>query len=127
MPPRTSLVFGARTARELYDLPALEKMAAQWPWLTVTLAVSAEPGGYSHTGYSHTGYSQGGTGQGTIERAAIEQGTVADVVARLARAPAHDVYVCGPAAMVAATVSRLESVGLPREQIHFEDFAWSRT
>jgi NAD(P)H-flavin reductase/hemoglobin-like flavoprotein len=106
-PPRTRLVFGARTARELYDLPDLEKMAAQWPWLTVTPAVSDE---------AHSG-SEGGGGQ---------RGTVADVIASLAPSPAHEAFVCGSPAMVDATVSRLESVGMPREQIHFEEFAWSR-
>ena len=100
-PPRTHLVFGARTARELYDLPALEKMAAQLPWLTVTPAASEDPG-------------FGGP-----------RGTVADVIAGLARTPGHDAYVCGSQEMVAATVSRLESVGMPREQIHFEDFGGS--
>ena len=102
-PPRTHLVFGARTPAELYDLPALEKLAARWPWLTVTPAVSADSG------------------------FAGEQGTVADVVGRLARAPECDAYVCGSSAMTAATVSRLETIGVPREQIHFEDFGWSET
>jgi NAD(P)H-flavin reductase/hemoglobin-like flavoprotein len=102
-PPRTRLVVGARTARELYDLPDLQKMSARWPWLTVTPAVSAEPGFDG------------------------QRGTVADVIAKVFPAPAHDAYVCGSPEMVAATVSRLESVGMPREQIHFEDFAWSRT
>lgn len=102
-PPRTHLVFGARTPGELYDLPALEKMAAQWPWLTVTPAVSGEPGFVG------------------------ERGTVADVIGRIGRVSACEAYVCGSSAMVAATVGRLETIGVPREQIHFEDFGWSET
>jgi NAD(P)H-flavin reductase/hemoglobin-like flavoprotein len=102
-PPRTHLVFGACTAAELYDLPDLEKMAARWPWLTVTAAVSADPG------------YQG------------ECGTVADVAGRRVQLTGRDAYVCGSPAMVGATVSRLESLGMPRERIYVEDFGWSES
>lgn len=96
-PPRMHLVFGCRTAAELYDLPDLEKMAAGWPWLTVTPAVSAEP--------EYRG----------------ETGTVADVVGRRVPLADHDAYVCGSSAMVAATASRLLSLGMPQDQIYVED------
>jgi len=102
-PPRTHLVFGARTATELYDLPDLEKMAAQWPWLTVTSAVSEDSG--------YLG----------------ERGTVADVAGRRVQLTGRDAYVCGSPAMVAATVNRLESLGMPRECIYFEDFGGSES
>ncbi|MCL2580924.1 MAG: FAD-binding oxidoreductase [Streptosporangiales bacterium] len=105
-PPRTRLVFGTRTAADLYDLAALEKLAARWPWLTVVPVVSHD------------------------KRFAGEQGTVADSVARLLLAAPgetsrHDVYVCGSPAMVTATVGRLETLGVPREQTFYEDFGWS--
>lgn len=105
-PPRTHLVFGARTGMDLYDLAAVEKLAARWPWMTVIPVVSNDP------------------------RFAGEQGTVADAVGRRFMAAPQDagrfdVYVCGSPAMVQATVGRLESVGTPREQIFFEDFGWS--
>lgn len=105
-PPRTHLVFGARTAADLYDLAAIEKLAARWPWLTVTAVVSDDP------------------------RYQGEQGTVADAIGRrFLAAPGdaarHDVYVCGSPAMVAATVSRVESLGTPPAQIFQEDFGWS--
>jgi NAD(P)H-flavin reductase len=100
-PPRTRLVFGARTPAELYDLAALEKMAAQAPWLTVIPAVSADP--------EFDG----------------ERGTVADVLGRQALMAECDTYVCGSPAMVTATVSRLEALGVPRTRIHFEDYGWS--
>lgn len=105
-PPRTCLVFGARTATDLYDLAALEKLAARWPWLTVVPVVSGD------------------------SRFAGEQGTVADAVTRLflstrEETDRYDVYVCGSPAMVTATVGRLESLGVPREQTFYEDFGWS--
>lgn len=105
-PPRVHLVFGARRSTELYDLAALEKLAAQWPWFTVTPVVS------------HDRHFNG------------EQGTVADAVARRVMsapqgAASHDVYVCGSQAMVGATINALESAGTPREQIFIEDFGWS--
>lgn len=97
-PPQTYLVFGARTAAELYDLADLEKMAAQWPWLTVIPAVSGDP--------DYRG----------------ENGTVADVIGRRVPLADHDAYICGSAAMVSATVDRLRSLGMSQDHIYFEDF-----
>lgn len=102
-PPRTHLVFGARTARELYDLADLEKLAAQWPWLTVTPAVSGEP--------DYRG----------------ETGTVADVIGRRVALTGRDAYVCGSSAMVAATVDRLQQLGLPLDRVYVEDFGWRQS
>lgn len=100
-PPRVSLFFGARSAAALYDLPALEKMAAEMPWLSVCPAVSDDP--------SYPG----------------ERGPVADVVAARGHWDGWDAYVCGSSAMITATVARLAGLGLSREQIHTEDFGWS--
>ena len=100
-PPRMHLVFGARTAAELYDHADLEKMAAQWPWLTVTQAVSDEP--------DYRG----------------ETGTVADVIGRRVPLAGQDAYVCGSSAMVTATVDRLRSLGMAQDHIYVEDFGWS--
>lgn len=102
-PPRTHLVFGARTAVDLYDLADLEKMAAQWPWLTVTPAVSDDPGYRGETG------------------------TVADVIGRRVRLADQDAYVCGSSAMVGATADRLQSLGMPGNHIYIEDFGWSES
>lgn len=99
-PPMMHLVFGARTADELYDLPALQKMAAQWPWLTVTPAVSADP--------MYRG----------------ETGTVADVIGRLMPLTDKDAYICGSSAMVSATVNRLQSLGMQQNHIYVEDYGW---
>lgn len=102
-PPRMHLVFGARTAADLYDLADLEKMTAQWPWLTVTPAVSDEP--------DYEG----------------ETGTVADVISRRVQLTGQDAYVCGSSAMVTATVDRLRSLGLAQDHIYVEDFGWSES
>ena len=100
-PPRTHLFFGARRAEGLYDLPDLEKMAAGLHWLTVVPAVSEEPG--------YPG----------------ERGRLPDVVARSGSWRNHDAYICGPGAMVEATVGRLTTMGVPQGQIHTEEFGWS--
>ena len=97
-PPRVHLVFGTRTATELYDLADLEKMASRWPWLRVTPAVSGEP--------DYRG----------------ETGTVADVIGRRVPLSDQDAYICGSPAMVTATAQRLRSLGLPQDHIHVEDF-----
>jgi NAD(P)H-flavin reductase/hemoglobin-like flavoprotein len=102
-PPRVHLVFGTRTAADLYDLADLEKMAAQWPWLTVTPAVSGER--------EYRG----------------ETGTVADVIGRRVPLAGQDAYICGSSAMVAATAHRLQSLGLPQDHIYVEDFGWSES
>jgi NAD(P)H-flavin reductase/hemoglobin-like flavoprotein len=100
--PNVHLFFGARTRDGLYDLPELEKMTARLPWLTVVPAVSADP-----------------TYQG-------EQGMLSDVVVRQGAWQGHDAYICGSTPMVTATASRLVSLGVPRGQIHIEDFGWSQ-
>lgn len=97
-PPKVRLFFGARRADGLYDLPDLEKMAAQWPWFTVTAAVSEDPD------------YQG------------EQGLISDVVTRHGSWAGHEAFICGPPAMVAATVSQLTVAGMPADHIHTEDF-----
>jgi NAD(P)H-flavin reductase len=96
--PRVRLFFGARTVDGLYDLPDLEKMAAERPWLSVISAVSAE------------------------EDYRGERGMLPDVIARHGPWRDCDAYVCGSSAMVAATVGRLEALGTAAEHIHVEDF-----
>jgi NAD(P)H-flavin reductase len=103
-PPRVHLFFGAHTSEGLYDLPDLQKMAAEFAWLSVTHAVSGDPGDPGYAG---------------------ERGSIADVVSRHGPWPGHDAYVCGSTAMVQATVERLLVLGVARHQIHVEDFGWS--
>ncbi|HYS33078.1 MAG TPA: globin domain-containing protein [Streptosporangiaceae bacterium] len=101
VPPHVHLFFCARTADGLYDLPSLEKMAAEYHWLTVVPAVSAD------------------------SRFRGESGSVPDVVMRTGNWSGHDVYLAGPTEMVRETSARLTSAGTPRDQIHVEDFGWS--
>jgi len=98
--PRVHLFFGGRHADGLYDLPSLEKMAAEHPWLTVVPTVSAGrfPG---------------------------EVGALADVVMRYGTWSANDAYIAGPTDMVKDAASRLAAAGMPVTQIHVEDFGWS--
>jgi len=100
-PPRVHLFFGARTADGLYDLDNLEKMAAQYPWLTVTPAVSADG------------------------RFAGETGSLPDVVARHGDWSGHDAYLAGPTEMVQESAARLACAGVTKDHIHIEDFGWS--
>jgi NAD(P)H-flavin reductase/hemoglobin-like flavoprotein len=100
-PPKVHLFFGARTADGLYDLESLEKMAAQYSWLTVTPVVSAS------------------------SRFDGETGSLPDVVARHGDWSRHEAYLAGPTEMVQEAVVRLASAGLAQEQIHIEDFGWS--
>jgi NAD(P)H-flavin reductase len=105
-PPRADLFFGAQTAEGLYDLDALEKLAAQHPWLTLTPVVSAGPGA---AGLGFAG----------------QTGTLPEVVARSGDWTRHEAYLAGPSEMVAETMTRLTAGGLAREHMHVEDFGWS--
>jgi NAD(P)H-flavin reductase/hemoglobin-like flavoprotein len=95
---RVTLFVGARTRADLYDLPALDAMARDCPWLTVVPALSHDPW--------HSG----------------ARGTVGDVAMRFGRWDDHDVYVCGSAAMTAATRERLLAAGIAGERIRCEDY-----
>jgi NAD(P)H-flavin reductase/hemoglobin-like flavoprotein len=99
-PPRVHLFFGARSADGLYDLPSLEKMAAEQPWLTVVPAVSRG-------------------------RFAGQIGALSDVVTRSGAWSDRDAYIAGPTELVKDCTARLAAAGLPLTQIHVEDFGWS--
>jgi NAD(P)H-flavin reductase/hemoglobin-like flavoprotein len=94
---RTSLFLGARTAASLYDLPALERLTAILPWLSVVPVLSDDAW--------HP----------------AEPGTPVDAALRLGRWFDRDVYVCGSPEMVAGSVGRLREAGIPDGQIHVED------
>ncbi|MBM2619055.1 hypothetical protein JIG36_26205 [Actinoplanes sp. LDG1-06] len=47
-------------------------------------------------------------------------GDVGDLVAAHGPWPDHDIYLCGPAGMVAATARRLESSRTPASRIHYD-------
>ncbi len=100
-PPKVHLFFGARTADGLYDLESLEKMAAQYSWLTITPVVSADP---------------------TFDG---ETGSLPDVVARYGDWSGYDAYLAGPTEMVRDAAARLASAGMAQDHIHIEDFGWS--
>ncbi len=99
-PPKVQLFVGARTAEGLYDLPSLEKLASEHPWLTVVAAVSAGP---------FSGLT----------------GTLPSLVAGYRDWSGHDAYIAGPTEMVQDTATQLAAAGTPVDQIHIEDFGWS--
>jgi NAD(P)H-flavin reductase/hemoglobin-like flavoprotein len=95
---RTSLFFGVSTEREIYAKPKLTELGGRHDWLTLVTAVSDDdhyPG---------------------------EHGLIGDVAVRSGDWTGHDVYVCGPPAMVEATIKRLVEHGVPEIQIRYEEF-----
>ncbi|KAB8194526.1 flavohemoprotein [Nonomuraea phyllanthi] len=92
--PNIHLLYGARTAGELYDLPDLIRMESSFPWLRVLPVVSDEP--------SYDGM----------------RGHLPEVTQRFHSWAEHDVYVCGPTGMVNETVRRLQADGVPLARIH---------
>jgi NAD(P)H-flavin reductase len=94
-PPEVVLYVGARSASELYDLPALRRMEMDSPWLEVIPATSQE--------------MAEGTRHGTIPS-----------LARKARWQDRDVYISGPDAMIVKTVQVLRDAGAPADLLHFD-------
>jgi NAD(P)H-flavin reductase/hemoglobin-like flavoprotein len=92
--PNIHLLFGARTSAELYDLADLIRMEATFPWLRVLPVVSEQP--------AYDGMC----------------GLLPDVVQRFHSWTDHEVYVCGPPAMVNETVRRLQNDGVLPARIH---------
>ncbi|MFC4534776.1 globin domain-containing protein [Sphaerisporangium dianthi] len=92
--PNIHLLHGARTAAELYDLADLVRMEGRYPWLRFMPVVSGEP--------AYDGM----------------RGLLPDVVRRFHSFADHEVYVCGPPAMVEETVGRLQHDGVPPARIH---------
>jgi NAD(P)H-flavin reductase len=86
---------GARTAKGLYALPALRRMAASYPGLQVIPATSAD----------------------RVPEAA--DGTIADLAPQ---APwrGRDVYIAGPDAMIVATVRALLAAGAAPGQLRYD-------
>lgn len=95
---RVHLFVGARDERELYDMPALWRLAGKHPWLTVVPAVSDGP-----------------TWIG-------ERGMLPDVVERYGSWTGHEVLVSGSPSMIRATLARLEDLGVPAGQVRYDPF-----
>ncbi|MFE3450094.1 globin domain-containing protein [Nonomuraea sp. NPDC059194] len=92
--PNIHLLYGARTSAELYDLPDLVRMESAFPWLRVLPVVSHQP--------SYDGM----------------RGHLPEVTQRFHSWAEHEVYVCGPPAMVHETARRLQTDGVPPARIH---------
>jgi NAD(P)H-flavin reductase/hemoglobin-like flavoprotein len=99
-PPRVHLFVGARQADGLYDLPSLEKLAAQHPWLAMVPVVAHG-------------------------RFAGQVGALPDIVTRAGNWSERDAYIAGPTEMVKDCRAGLAAAGVPASQIHVEDFGWS--
>jgi NAD(P)H-flavin reductase/hemoglobin-like flavoprotein len=96
---RVTLVVGADTATELYDRDALASLDACLPWLSVVPAVRNDPSWGGH------------------------RGSAVQVALRLGDWSAHDIYLCGPPAMVGDSTTALETAGYAPGQIFAEAFS----
>ncbi len=92
------LFFAGRTREDLYDIAALRRLAARYPWLSLVPVVSADPG------------------------FAGEHGTAAQMVERYGPWPDHDCFVAGPAADVRDTVQALYRLDVPTDRIRYSPF-----
>jgi NAD(P)H-flavin reductase len=90
------LFVGARDRDDLYDLPALNRLSARYPWLSVVPACSEDEG--------YVG----------------ERGAINDVVERYGPWNEHDFYVSGSPAMVRGTLGTLSRLGVPASRIRYD-------
>ena len=96
LPRPMRVFFGVRRLSELYDLGSLTRIALRYTWLSIVPVVSEE------TVYPGL--------NGPVTSVAIDTGDWRD----------HDVYLCGPPAMVRAGLVELEQSGVPSAQLHFD-------
>ena len=106
VPRRVDFFVGARTQQGLYDLPALEALEAQHPWLHITCVATREE-----------------DPEGDLER-----GAMADVLVRRGPWTSRDVYLSGARADVRAIKEALVQARVPASRIKVEEFtpsSWS--
>jgi NAD(P)H-flavin reductase/hemoglobin-like flavoprotein len=97
-PRRVTLFHGGRVAADLYDMTTLGQLRQGRPWLNVLPVISDDR------------YYPG------------DKGTPAEAALRAGRWFDHEVFVCGPPAMVADSMKRLRDAGVPEERLHVEEF-----
>lgn len=100
---RVDLVLGARTERELYDLPALREAEQKHPWLTVTPVVSDD---------------ELATG--------VEHGELTDVLRARGPWTSREAFVAGPEPVVRDVAAALTAHGLPPARVRTQAFTPSR-
>ncbi len=104
-PREIDLVFGARTAADLYLVEELERLAAALPGVRF-LPTLSEPGNAPWKG---------------------ERGLVTEVIARrYTSLDGYDAYLAGPPAMIEATVPLLTGLGVRPANVRFDAFVPSR-
>ena len=105
-----TVIFGARTERDLYRLDELAALGRRWQGdFNLVPILSEEAAGSTWAG-----------ARGLVT-AALEQ------LAAGALGPDDQGYLCGPPPMVDACIVALEALGLPREAIFFDRFVDAST
>lgn len=98
-----TLIYGARTRDELYCVDRLQRWAHAWPSFTFVPVLSHEPEDSAWNG---------------------RRGLVTEVLAdHLNDVLGLEAYVCGPPAMIDATLQVLEQAGMPTEDIRTDRFS----
>lgn len=98
--------YGARRRRDLFyveDLTALQEKHPNFRWHAVLSEPAADDEWTGDTGFVHIVAEQG-------------------ILSRIDDPVMCDYYVCGPPAMLAATRSMLAKLGVPEDQVFFDDF-----
>jgi NAD(P)H-flavin reductase/hemoglobin-like flavoprotein len=117
-PRRVTLFVGARRVKDVYDLPDLQAMQAARPGLRVVLVLSGQSALSGEALLTAEQAAAGLTAMTGMLPGAVA-GTLPGAVGGHGSLPDGDVYICGPAAMVARTVLLL-APHVPAERIHHD-------
>jgi NAD(P)H-flavin reductase/hemoglobin-like flavoprotein len=91
------LFHGAKTPRDLYDMPALHEMSACYPWFQVVPVVSGDPGFPGLTG------------------------NVADAALGFSGWPGREIFISGPSEMARRAIGQFRDAGYPGSLLHCDD------
>lgn len=116
-PPKVFLFVGGRFPRDLYAADMLYLLLTHLPWLTVIPVVeSLNDPVTADPWFDQLNIDIGFDGADLVE------GSLNDVVTSYGAFLDHQVLVCGPAAMVRATVARLLETGTPAENVQYDPY-----
>jgi Na+-transporting NADH:ubiquinone oxidoreductase subunit F len=105
-PARISYWFGARSRSDIFYHSFMEDLARKYPNFSFHLALSEphpEDGWDSHTGFVHD----------ILKRAYLDHHPDPKGI---------EYFLCGPPAMVNAAIKMLKEIGVPADQVFFDEF-----
>ncbi|MCO4745750.1 MAG: NADH:ubiquinone reductase (Na(+)-transporting) subunit F [Proteobacteria bacterium] len=103
---KVSYWYGARSMREMFYQDHFDKIEAEFPNFKFNLALSNALPEDNWTGY-----------EGFIHQVLLDE-----YLAKHEAPEDCEFYICGPPMMLSAVLNMLDDLGVPKSQVHFDDF-----